>query len=126
MNKSLYVFILKLYKNEQKCLVSSRKFSISYSVLNLPGMFQKMICILSKSQKQNLKTKRFFTLIYSISNLEIILFTQKQEQIKIVLYSVIINLKIGLEIVLFSTLEYFNDLTKISLQYTVIYCVTIA
>ena len=42
MNQNLNVFILKLYKNKQKCLLSSRKFSMNYSALNILGIFWKM------------------------------------------------------------------------------------
>ena len=50
-------FLLKLYKNQQRCFMSSRKFLISYSVLNLSGLFWKMGKLeisLPRSEKQSL------------------------------------------------------------------------
>ena len=91
INQNLHIFILILHKNEQKCEVSSRKFSISYLALNLPGMFWKMgkfENFITQVTKYGEKYRSFpFTL--GISNWEITLSAQEREKVKNLLGSVI-------------------------------------
>ena len=60
MNQNLHISIIKLYKNELKSFVYSRKFYISYSALNLPEILwkmQKYKISLFRSQKLILRKK---------------------------------------------------------------------
>ena len=87
---NLHAFILKLYKNKQNCLVSSRIFSISYSKINLTemslkmGKFENFI-----TQFTKVKLEKNVPSTFHLSNWEIIRFVKEQEKVKMLLYGVI-------------------------------------